>query len=221
MMSADPQTQAAERRTRDNKQCGHGDHIQVDVEAEAAKAAKDSIVIDLSSDSESDTELPSSKASSSRVKVEDTAPSTSSSDDDIQLVSSSMPPASSRAASIVAKRKPTSPLPKERSVKRPTPVPKPSVWACSACTFENASASLQCQVCEALRTNVAQLLDKPARSNAVQASRPIAGPTWLCHICVSPRVFRYMQYLILRLQATETSHDFWSCRLCGAIKLSS
>lgn len=208
--------EAAERRMRDAKACGHSDeHDQLppELQAEVDRSARDgrSVVIDLTegSDDEEDSYTPVAGPSSGiRVKEEPA-------DDDLEILHPPQVPAKrsapppSNSAKPPPSSKPRAPLIKPTPSVRPAPAPEPSsaAWTCPTCTFDNSSPlSLACECC---------LTERPQDiSVALASSAPKlvggAGGTieldegWACHRC-----------------GVLNDHQFWTCAICEAVKQSS
>lgn len=216
--------QAAERRQRDSQRCGGDDahdhpsgsareDLPPEILAEVERAERDSqvFVIDLTQDSDDDngshfSRPATSAASSSKIEqLPKSTRSASESDSDIEIL---LPPPKRLHPSELKSRPTAVPPPVTSPSDQPAPpfLKKPaplrstrSAWSCTVCTFDNVSPlSLACDMCgtERVATTTAQL---------AASSRPIARPDeWCCHQC-----------------ASLTSHDFWTCRSCGTVKLTS
>lgn len=186
---------AAERRKKDEQQCGHDSFA---AEQEAAKAARQAITIDISDD---DAELPDAhpqpRASTSRngapsgIDTRDQNRSHNRGDDgdEVELV------AISRSLSKAAHKRKRSSSPIDQA---PHVRSKAVVWTCRICTLENEAQTRRCAACNHLRTGTQQ-----PHSGAEALPRSDADG-WTCHNC-----------------SHTTQHQWWSCRRCGTIKLSS
>ncbi|KDQ63176.1 hypothetical protein JAAARDRAFT_188782 [Jaapia argillacea MUCL 33604] len=186
--------EAAERRAGDEKACGYGLLAQ----QEAAKAARDSVedkVIDLTGDSDGDSDI---------IVVDDKSPKPL------------RPPQAGGAPS----RRPR-PNPSSNSVMATKISGSSKEWSCPACTLSNKPDAARCDACDAIRP-VSQnpsggwscatctLLNEPGafRCEACDSIRPSQpGPSsgWTCAAC----------------GGADMPHDFWTCTFCGTVKTSS
>ncbi|ORY66933.1 WLM domain-domain-containing protein [Leucosporidium creatinivorum] len=224
--------EAAERRQRDAKACGHSDdhnHLPPELQAEVDQSAKDSrsVMIDLTQEEE-DPYLPAGEASTSTSSGSKAAPKDKK--PDLGAIESSpeleilpvvpakraAPSSSSQAISSKAPPQPK-PRPPTTSVKKPPlakPPPAPSsAWTCPTCTFDNISPlSLACECCltERPETVTVALADSSSKARILASTSAAAGGTveidegWMCHQC-----------------GLLNEHQFWTCKVCAAVKQSS
>ncbi|KAJ7157090.1 WLM domain-containing protein [Mycena filopes] len=183
---------AAERRARDEKECGSGQLAQ----QEAEKAAKESVVhktIDLTLDSDSDddaivVDAPSSTiAGPSKVAI----PQSKKTAVFTAARPISKPPTRATPKPLAAAAATATNVKSKPSRDRPAPTPPPAKksrtdWTCRTCTLINPAMALQCDAC---------LTQRP----------PDDSIGWACLSCGE----------------TGMPHDFWTCRTCGTMKLTS
>lgn len=215
--------QAAERRIRATKGCGGlGAHGQgPEVAAEVERAARESVYIDLTTESD-DPDIEIVPKLGKKAKPRTANPTTGkqrkirrastrgadaeSSGSDIEIISEKpaakkqvVQPKSRRLAEPVKRRNtPSAPQkarsPRQRSV---TLAPlSPKKWKCSRCNLVNdATTTTTCTACSASLAPIRPL----------KASQALfRGDAWNCHLC-----------------SMINEHNFWSCRSCGTIKLNS
>lgn len=211
--------QAAERRIRATKGCGGlGAHGQgPEVAAEVERAARESVYIDLTTESDDpDIEIvpklgkkakPRTTGKQRKIgRASTRAADAESSGSDIEIISETpaakkqvVQPKSRRLAEPAAKRRnaPSTPQkarsPRQRSVTLAPP--SPQKWTCSKCARINDTTTSKCVACSASLAAIRPL----------KASQALyEGDGWSCHLC-----------------STINEHIYWSCRFCTAIKLSS
>lgn len=164
-------------------------------------------IVDLTfSDSDEDSAPPSSKA---RLKKKEKPPlfspendSDDGSSDEIELLDPKPVASTSKLPAIpstkVTKRK----APPLQQADRKRSALSTSSWTCSACTFSNPLAYLQCEICATVRPSQSASV---ATFSGPRASQNLSTDlSWYCHVC-----------------AEENPHDRWSCGGCSNIKLSS
>lgn len=191
--------QAAEKRHRDDKQCGHGAAINAEMEAAKAEQVSVNRVIDLTS------------SSSDEEDCQDIAPSASKSVASVPKANL-LPDPNTSFNNATKRKEPTSPWcmpPARRPISKSKSEPG---WICGTCTYINVSCclaehdafvshiscehkesptALQCAVCETLRPDIASVLDNSTRSQTQTNG-------WECHIC----------------HTSGNDYNFWSCKVC-------
>lgn len=194
--------QAAERRIRDDKACGSGDVAQ----REAEKAARESIqdeVIDLTADSDDDVIILDEPAPAGAVtKVVESSPKAASKSTSRPPSSSSKSP--SRSPVGYRTRRPPSTV-------RTTPIPRvttppPSPLARSGSTANHHAFTEDdtwaCPRCTLINESISL---QCSACLLVRPTKPKQSAGWTCVKCGEQGM----------------SHDFWSCRFCGSVKIDS
>lgn len=224
-------SQAAERRQRDAKACGHSDEhekLPAELQAEVDRSAAESrsVMIDLTKDSDDEEDYypqagPSGARSSGQQEAGDVKPDIGggggrSSSPELEIhpppprVPAKRPPPPATASS--GNKAPS--LPRARPPPRPKPAAAAAAWTCPTCTFDNASAlSLACECCLTQRPEeVTVALGSSSTSKSAAGGRGGGGggggfvleEGWACESC-----------------STLNEDLFWTCRVCARVKSSS
>ncbi|KAK9897640.1 WLM-domain-containing protein [Cystobasidium minutum MCA 4210] len=138
--------EAAERRARDDKACGHGEAVPDDqVEEEVKKAAEQSTTLEADSKRKAPlSTISKDETSSSDSEIEIIEPATPSSSKAVRAPASSSAHPPAKRAKISQDRSLSS-----SNTLNPQP---PTSWICSTCTFENDKMlALACDMCGAER----------------------------------------------------------------------
>ncbi|KAF7302562.1 WLM domain-containing protein [Mycena chlorophos] len=213
---------AAERRARDEKECGHGSAELA--QREADKAAAESVkhdVIDLTLDSDDD-----------EIKTVTTV---------VQTKPVPGPSTNKPKPKPAVKSRPVRPAPSSAAANANAP---PSAWTCSVCTFINTPAAQKCDACLSSPPKDADASASPppkkARTAAAAPASASVSAEWTCSVCtlVNPTTAHRCDACMTErppgpddrdsagwgcLVCGETGmpHEFWSCRSCGSIKATS
>lgn len=229
--------QAAERRQRDAKACGHSDdhnHLPPELQAEVDQSAKDSrsVMVDLTQDGDGDDEpyVADGEASNGSKDVKpDLGAIESSPELEILPVVPAKRPASSSSSKSTSNRVPQPKPPNSKAppqpefrppptaVKKPflvKPPPNPSsAWTCPTCTFDNISPlSLACECCltEHPESVSVALADSWSKARVVASTSAAAGGT-----------VEIDEGWICHQCGLLNEHQFWTCNMCAAVKQSS
>jgi DNA-dependent metalloprotease WSS1 len=219
-------SQAAERRARDATACGQG----VLAQQEAARAAKDSaetkaeIDLTLEDDDIEIIDQPSSPtAGPSKIAVSRPTRSGTSAGFDTATRSG---PVNNRGGGVTIAEWacPACTLLNEQRASRCSiclsPRPKPAVtnneWPCQSCTFVNPSDASRCGMCENPRPSHSKATPSKASPSASTALKTPPRP-----VSLQPSPKDEEKWTCLACGEPDMPHDFWSCRFCGTVKLSS
>jgi hypothetical protein len=222
---------------KDEKACAHDGRAEAEAEIAARDGARhaaadlpevgpDEIIV-IDSDSDSEAELISASATH---QISSTDPNTKGETSDRVTTPNENIPKRQKLHETHAVDRVSGPpsaaytaaVPTQASQQFPSPTSKsdPELieWACGTCTYVNHPQRVTCEMCFSNKPPHAPAV--PAASNASRPSAPKTAPnaknntkleqesgedTWDCLVCGERGM----------------SHEFWTCKFCGQVKLSS